>query len=659
MMTYPSPHRLSSLLQRLASFRALLVASMLLGAVVWSFRYLGLLEVASLRTLDWGTRLYASPATAPDVAVVAVSDADLDRFANPRSKELLAKILTALDPYDVRGIVFTEVLKPGEPGLDEFAKLVLARPDVYLLSLTPPSRQPQQQPPILRQVEQFGRHRLSGVEIDVDGFVRRGVVSVFDGEQAFPSLIVKVAELALGSHGAAEMQWISLSGELMLGGKSAIEVEVGHSEYRSKNPTVDRRRSVLIAPKYWGGVDTYDFSTLLDQRIALEQLKNRVIVVGMSTPRLTSALMMVPRSDGLRYKEYGPAERVALLGQNLISAARGDTEILRAPPEWFSALWIVFWILLTLLISKHGTNWRSWLISVVSIVLLLTASSWLALAWGWWLPFVPALLGITLATADFFRRVFQRARSLRRFVAIAQAIMDRLPEPVFVTDEYGRLRLVNVAMCRLFGCAPQQLLGSRLQDVWPQASGLDLASLPAQRLQGEDVLGQAFETELRLARVPMHFAPQALSLGLVSQSNKRLLRVDLQTFRARCRYAQERARALGLSNMVLEIELTDWDDIGANLGANLQSQYGAAIEERLLDALHSAEALCSPRRGVYWILLGANLAVANEDTIDADVLATGALAWPVLIESEPIPVLFRSQLLEALPEHPGGEPPST
>jgi CHASE2 domain-containing sensor protein/GGDEF domain-containing protein len=608
-------------------WRAVLRIGVPVLLLVLGARHLGWFERWSLQAFDWSTRFYASSEPSRHVTAIGISDEDLKLFANPRGKETMLKVLEALKPTQPKAIFFTEGLNPaGEPFLKEFVDSLLQLKHGYALTtntLSEGQTLSELPEPIQRMYRE--QRLFLGVSFsDYDAIVRRFLLGRMDGDQYFPSLLVRTTKAYFDDDPNKLAQ--AADGTLTINGVHYGKIGQRFGEYQiAVNDNVSD--TLLIAPKHWGGVDSYSFGDVFAGKVPLQHLKNRVVFVGTHTTSLTALLNMTPGSTWNSIKDFSPPQRSALMTDHLISAVLGETPVIKVLPNWLNIIWISVWTLLAVYLMAPFDAPRIWFWRASALASVMLAISLFAFRYGYWLSAVPAFLGIAASSAETIRKALTNESSLRDFVKVTQSVLDRLPEPVFVKDDHGRIRLVNEALCRLLAAEPKELIGAPLVSVWPEFAALQSSG----ESELTDRFGRQFKAQIELSSLAPRMADEKLVFGMIRAMEPLQARSlePLETFEKRFALCQARAKRLGEKTWLISIRIDDLADVDEVLGHATAENYHQQISKRLHSAFPTLESITTLSNDQFLI-------VENVQTLHSSAreLLQGAFSWPITINDE-------------------------
>jgi CHASE2 domain-containing sensor protein len=612
---------------RAIHLRALLSIGLPIVLLVLGMRHMGWLERYSMQAFDWCSYIYASKTVSPHVTVIAITSEDLTRFAEPRGKETMLRILKELEARKPKVIVFTEALNPNsEPFLDEFATALLDFPHGYALAKPLPTeiKQLNTVPKSLQKLHHDKRLFMSASQVDYDGMVRRLLLGRREGVTYYPSLPVRAAHAYLNDDKQLVEQLNA--GQIKIAGVEYPFLSAHFGEYQIAFDD-ESSDTILFSPAHWGGVKLYSFSDLIDGKVPTADLYQKAIFVGTHARDLTVTLNMPVASGWNKVSVYSPPQRNALMADSVISAALGDTFAVRALPNWLNMLWVAFWTFLAVFWLAPVYSAKLWIIRASVIVLLMTSLCLLAFGLGWWLSWVPALLGILATTIETIRRVLVNERYLRAFVGISQSVLDALPEPVFVKDGHGRIRLVNEAFCHYFAHEPSALVGQPLSKLWPQLSAKVALSPSVEFVDG---FGRGYRANVEVSRLPSQLASEDLLFGMIQtlEPVHHSKEESLEVFAQRLSLLQIQAQRKGNQARLISVRVNDYQDVSQSLGPDTALHYVSEVKLRLQTAFPGIESLTqsAPDR-----ILLLELGATEADAIDR---VNSAFNWPISIADE-------------------------
>lgn len=391
-----------------------------------SFVMLGLMillrETGALQALEWGAfdafvRLRPTASTEPRITVVTVDESDIQALGQfPISDQVLAQLLTTLDQHQPRMIgldIYRDL--PVEPGHDVLTEVLQTTPNIIGIEKvigtpTPP-------PPSLVDTGQYG---FADQILDGDGTVRRSLLSIYLDDQPYFSLGL---QLTLGYLASENIQPQQLSNNRMQVGRSRL---VPLTENAGGYARADMGGYQILL-NYYGEpsqFQTLSLEAVLDGDISPEVVRDRIILIGMTAPTVND-LLLTPysrRINGVPTQMPGVFIHANIVSQ-LLNAALDGRPLMKVGPKIMDYLWIFAWIIIGAIVGI----WPRRTLAMASVFLLLAISLWsicfMAFLGGWWIPWVPSVLGLamtaialTLITSRQSERLFLR-RIVREIMA--------------------------------------------------------------------------------------------------------------------------------------------------------------------------------------------------------------------------------------------------
>lgn len=278
------------------------VAGLLFVAAVLAAERAGTLERAELAVFDRFVRGFAEKAPAgarspsPEgaatagfasaVFVVAIGDADFDRFGHPIPDGLLALALERLAELGADAIG-VDLYRPGPAGGGQalagwsaLSAAVARHPQIVLTERLASASDPGLPAPGFVPVEQIGFNDLL---VDPDQAVRRGYLYAWDAaETPHVSLALRLASLHLAARDVLVGPDPDRADGVRIGPTSLAPIEPGHGGYAAVDAggfqiPLDHR----LPPER---LESVSFGRLLDGQVDRSQVAGRVAIVGTDAP---------------------------------------------------------------------------------------------------------------------------------------------------------------------------------------------------------------------------------------------------------------------------------------------------------------------------------------------------------------------------------------
>ncbi len=627
-------------LARLSSaFRALVTAPhRLRGAwsIFWPaailvavLRLTGVLEPYALTLYDTFNYFSAKHQESPRVVVLSQQLQDLkDPELYPLSDEKLNELLLKVLAQSPRLIVIDTLLnKPRPPGNDALNATLLSNPNIQIRLFGDENGIDRHSGPKIAIAD--ARIAMSLNTFDDADFVTRRVLL------GFYQRGVLIRETALN----ASNLYLHLGGHLNLGGLNSPNVTPadvaqaaavilapdntlarGTQHYTSVSPSfgeytrADSLPTFLVPAPHWQLPTNISFGQLQRGAVAPDIFRDKVVVLGLTASAVGGPGSPSPlgRRPGQARQPIYSATITAINIDKMLAVALDDWPVMRSPHAAINWLWITFWTALAGFCLAPMSRFGTWTGASFLIIGSLFGISYLAYFFGWWLPLVSPLLGILLCLAVAVRLALRSERSLKDMIKVMGSVLDQLPEPVFVKDPQGRLRLVNEAFCRLAGALPEELTNATLAStvpglILPQSDINTMKSGECTRSKLTNRYGEQFELMLISSRVPSA-SGEDLLVALIRdvQAIHSTPRTPvLPAAQIQKRFEQARFWAQSKSNKltVSVLELLDVEIIHSAYDAAILAGVRQLAFERLCRAWPQAEVLSELNEYQYLLIL--------------------------------------------------------
>jgi len=424
---------------------------------VLSMRFLGLLQPFELSALDWLFRLRPPEASDPRITLVTIDDRDIQQTGKwPLSDETLARLLAEIRRYEPRAIgldIYRDIAVGA--GQEELEQVFTTTPQLIGIEKLPDKVSPGISPPeTLATRNQIG---FNNVIVDQDSRVRRSILFWYVENQVHSSFALQLAMRYLQAEGIELKPSPQNPVDFMLGSQVFIPLTPNAGGYVG----VDAGGYQILAqprqnPNSFARVSMTD---LLNGDVEPEVLRDRIVLIGSTAVSLKD-FFYTSTSQGSRGSAQ-PIAGVELHGHlisQILSAAMDGRSLLRVWPESLEVAWIIAWAMLGV-----GLSWRlrhsRWLL----LWLLLAASGLLGICYGAfllaaWIPLVPSLLTFWGGSLAIIVHTAHLQVELKKSKEFLNSVINTIPDPVFVKDQYHRWIVLNEAFCRFVGRSREELL---------------------------------------------------------------------------------------------------------------------------------------------------------------------------------------------------------
>ena len=630
--------------QRIRAAAWLSVAPLLVGFLLYMS---GLGQFLALRSLDIYNASIANRAPPSEIIIVGYTNKDLEKYSLDviENDETKAKVLSAVlasNPEVVSLNLHSEPKRPpGTKALRDILasdKRVLAVEGVRFLS-----------GPVMRaeipELAADQRGHNGGVSFDPDGISRRFLYN-WQPQPQHPtnrrpiSLHYAVVERYLANRGQSARLQSNPDGTLTINGKRHLPIYSHSGEYTSDNiATV-----FLLPTRHFADTDLITYDEILSGKFDAKRLAGKIVLIGAINADLERTFTM-PFQWSLFSRGHEVSFNVDLAAHSiaaLLAAVNEDWPVLHALPGWFKWPWLIAWIfVLCWLLVPIARPWQ-WLAVGAGMSGALIVCTYVAYRFGYWLPVAAPVLCIFAATAMTVVRIFRTESSMRDFVGVTQRILNRLPEPVFVKDSLGKLRLVNESFCHLAKALPRELLNKQLTEVFPHwespAQMLNaLTPEAAQRERFVDRAGRSFELTIVNSRLPRP-GRQDLVFGLIRSFNpigqEHYAIASVETLERRFELAYFWALNHHQSVLVELLEVQDHELLSEAYSASEVDKLMCATLDRLRRAFPGADAIERGQAGRFWLI--RRLDLIDDHQVSLQNAIDMAFAWPFDVAGEKV-----------------------
>ena len=391
------------------------------ATVAIALRVLGWLQPWELAALDQYFRWRPLEPTDERIVIVGISEADLKKLRQwPISDAVLAQLLEKLKTQKPRAIgldLYRDL--PVQPGYPELAKVFQTTPNLIgIEKLNEKDKTDTVAPP--PELAKNGQVGANNVVVDLDGKLRRGLLSDVNDGQSIPSFSFLLAGIYLQAQNILP-QPSETNPKVFQWGKSVFRPFT--SDDGGYVNADDGGYQILL--NYRGPAKSFRMVSLgdvLENRIPADLMRDRIVLIGSTATSLNDFFYTPYSGDRITTPERTSGVEVqANLISHILSAAldgRPSIQTLPEPVEW---LWILIW-------TGVGTSltwrWRytggirslSWKRVGASFLAagVLLGSTYIAFLWGWWIPVIPPILGLVGSAIVITAYIAHSAGRLRK-----------------------------------------------------------------------------------------------------------------------------------------------------------------------------------------------------------------------------------------------------
>jgi len=401
-------------------WRGLLIATPTITGLVLLLRFMGLLQGAEWTAYDQTLRLRPAAPRDDRIVIVGIDENDLRNIGQPIIPDgVYAEVLEKLKAQKPRAIgldIYRDL--PVEPGHQKLVQMFESTPN--LVGIQKVVGQAGQggtvaPPPTLKAKGQVGSNDLV---LDADNKVRRGFLSVdaSNGETVYSFGL----HLALHYLNAENIQPQVVPNTTIwsLGTTTFFPFESNGGGYVRADAGGYQLLLNYRGPR--SSFATVSLTDVLQNRLPPNWGRDRIILIGTVGESFQDAYLTPYSGSLLSLPERMPGVEIhAHLTSQIISAALAGRPLIRSwsePVEW---LWILVWTGTGAALSwqfRHASKRRllkqsaAWVIATG----VLFGSVYVGMLQGWWIPLVPAFLGMVGSTVAVTAYIARTAGDIRK-----------------------------------------------------------------------------------------------------------------------------------------------------------------------------------------------------------------------------------------------------
>ncbi|MFB8792411.1 MAG: CHASE2 domain-containing protein [Potamolinea sp.] len=444
-------------------------------AVVIILRLMGILQSAELASLDQLFHLRPPEPADNRIVIVEINENDLQKTGKwPIPDNVMAKLLWQLNSYQPQAIgldIYRDL--PTEPGKEEFVKAAQIIPNLIGIEKLQDKTSLGVAPlAVLSQRQQIG---FNNVVVDGDGKVRRSLLYWHVDKKEHQSLALKLALIYLKDQEITPKKAEVNPNYLKLGKEVFPSFGPNDGGYVQADT---KGYQILANFRRPGSFRTVSMTDVLAGRVNPSWLRSRLVLIGSTAPSLQD-FFYTPYSNNLMgsAQPISGVEIHANFISQILSSVLSERPVIKVWPELIEWLWIfawssvsasLIWRLRSPITKKAPLSYSSRAVILLFVSASLSGSCYLAFLAGWWLPFVPSLLGILASAGVITSHLAHIKEELKRSKEFLQTVIDTIPDPVFVKDKEHRWIILNQAFCNFIGYPLETLMEKSDYDIFPQ-----------------------------------------------------------------------------------------------------------------------------------------------------------------------------------------------
>ncbi len=431
-----------------------LCIALLLGLRAYSY-----LEPLTLLAYDAFEKTQRVAGASADVVVVGLKDDELGRAeSNPASDALIARVLDAVQAQGPAVVMLSNQRDvPVPPGRDLLLESLRKYDNVYVAQIKDQSAWTANATEYYQAAGNFGHAGFVFKVMDIDERYRSVMTSFFSDKQSrwVETMPFLAAQSYLKRTNAAPIG-ADAAGVLHVGAQSYATPSASYADF---GDAVEGATAHYIARAHTGGIPELGWFDVLDGKPQVTQLKGKLVVIGDNANlRMTQIKTGFGRHFFDIDENIHPSTLNAFNADQLIGLSKLGWRPMQDWPNWLEYVWMLTWSLL-FAVSLYGlTSFRQMFLRTGVALTLLIACCYVLFKLNFWVPLVVPLLMLFLCFAWTARLGIYHVVLAKRASTLMHWLLDQLPEPVWVLDANGAVRVANEAFCRLAGRLPKELL---------------------------------------------------------------------------------------------------------------------------------------------------------------------------------------------------------
>ena len=454
------------------------------------------LEPLTLMTYDAFEKTQRTPGLSPDVIVVGLRDSELGRAgSHPASDALIAQVLDAVQAQGPAAVMISNQRDvPIPPGREQLLASLAKYPNVFVAQIKDRSEWTDAARAFYQAAGDPQHLGFVFKVMDIDERHRNVLTSINSEDEArwVNSMPFLAAQYFLVQTNATPIN-SDENGILSVGSKRYATPSETYADF---GDAVADATTQYIPYSHAGGFLELGWFDILDGKFDPAQLKGKLVVIGDNADL---HLTKIKTGFGRHFFDIDdnmqPSTLNAFNADQLIGLSKYGWRPMLDWPDWVEYVWMFVWSII-FAISLHAlTSFRQIFLRLAIALMLLVVSCFVLFRIGYWAPFVLPLLMLVLSGAWTLRLGIYHVVLTKRASTLMHWLIDQLPEPVWVLDADGVVRVANEAFCRLAGRLPKEVLHKPLSACAVNlvaSAELDANDTSAQRFEFNNSLGEKF-----------------------------------------------------------------------------------------------------------------------------------------------------------------------
>lgn len=444
--------------QQLQEERRLWMSFTIVGVGLIGLRLIGLLQFGEWEAFDQFFRLRPPQLADERILIVGIQEADIQRIGSwPIPDRNMAELINKISSLQPRAIgldIYRDL--PVPPGHPEWLEVAQRTSNLVGIEQLGNKNSPGvEASPVLTQK---GRVGFNNVIVDPDGKIRRNLLYWHINDKPRTSFALKLALNYLEAENIKPQSAKNNNRYLQLGQAVFDRFEPNYGGYVMSDAGGYQILANFQGPA--GSFRTVSMAQMLSGEVPTKWVRDRIVLIG-STAESLKDFFLTPYSTGLFLGGAKPISGVELQANfisQIINAAEGKKVLFQVWPEWLEILWIFFWTWLGAIFIWRSSSVKRSLTHLFLASFSLFIICYFAFLTGWWLPFIPPILGLLGSATLITTFVAHLKEELKRSKEFLQNLIDAIPDPIFVKDKQHRWIVLNQAYCKFIGYPLEKLL---------------------------------------------------------------------------------------------------------------------------------------------------------------------------------------------------------
>ncbi|MEM9217177.1 MAG: EAL domain-containing protein [Cyanobacteria bacterium P01_F01_bin.150] len=372
-----------------SQWRSILISTLIVSASLLGLRIFGAVESLELLVFDYLTRIQPEQSTEPDVLVLEITEADIQKYGWPLSDQVLALVINQLQQSNPQ-VIGLDLYRniPHPPGTQDLQvqfesnnliaiKLIGGNLDKG--DIPAPSSVPNE------------RVGFNDLVVDEDGIIRRSLLFVKTTDQEFAAFALLVVLKYLGIDNVN----IQADGSLAFDSTAFSPLPPTIGGYQKLD---HRGYQMLLRYQSIDNVaNKISITQLLNETVDPSWITGKIVLIGTTAPSIKD-LFFTPYSVSQNSEFLMPGVWIhAQIINQILNVVSGETRLYWFLPQWAENIWLMLWITVGSLIVWWIRSPVILTGSVGLMIFSIVGTSWFAFMQIGWIPVAEPLLGLGAA----------------------------------------------------------------------------------------------------------------------------------------------------------------------------------------------------------------------------------------------------------------------